>query len=274
MKLGLNFVPPHNSPEEWADILFSTGYQAVCFPVDYHAPVAVIDRYVSAARERGITIAEVGIWNSPHTPDSHQAQKARRACEEQFRLADYIRAECCVNVSGAAGPLWYGCYEENYSASLYEANVNFVQALCDRVSPSYTCYALEPMQWMLPDSPEQYLQFLKDVDRPHFGVHMDIVNLIHSPYLYTHQEALMERSFRLLGPYIRSCHLKDCLLQKGVSVSFQEVPLGEGGIQAELYLNHIRELNPDLPVLLEHLPDMEAYDKAFRHAKRLLDSSQ
>ena len=84
----------------------------------------------------------------------------------------------------------------------------------------------------------------------------------------------MEKTFRLLGPYIKSCHLKDCLLPKGISVSFQEVPLGEGGIQAELYLNHIRGLNPDLPVLLEHLPDMEAYDKAFRHAKRLLDSSQ
>ena len=52
MRLGLNDVPKHSSPEEWAEILANAGYRAASFPVDYHAPVSVIDAYVKAARER------------------------------------------------------------------------------------------------------------------------------------------------------------------------------------------------------------------------------
>lgn len=69
MRLGLNDVPKHSSPEEWAEILANAGYRAASFPVDYHAPVSVIDAYVKAARERDILIAEVGVWNSPNRPD-------------------------------------------------------------------------------------------------------------------------------------------------------------------------------------------------------------
>lgn len=267
MRIGLNDIPAHSSPEEWAGILAEKGYQAATFPVDYHKPVHVIDAYVKAAKERDIMIAEVGVWNSPHHPDKETARAAREACEEQFKLADYIRAECCVNVSGAAGPVWYGCYRGNFERALYEENVEFIRGLCDRVKPQYTSYVLEPMQWMLPDSPEQYLQFLKDVDREHFGVHMDVVNFIKDPYIYTHKEELISRAFDLLGPYIRSCHFKDCLLGEGATMAIREVPAGEGTMEFAPYLRRIKDLERDIPVLLEHLNSMEAYDKAFAVCK-------
>ena len=270
MRLGLNFTPPHETPEEWADILIERGYRAASFPVNYKAPAHVIDAYVKAAAERDIMIAEVGVWNSPHHPDPEQAALAREACLEQLRLAEYIGAECCGNVSGAAGPAWYGCYMENYSRRLYQENVEFIRDLCDRVKPKNTCYALESMQWMLPDSPEQYFQFIKDVDRDGFKVHMDMVNFIRDPYLYTHQEELAGRTFGLLGKDIRSCHLKDCLMEDGTTVVIHEVPAGEGGVDLGMYLNHIKALDREVPVLLEHLPDMETYDRALAHVKSLL----
>ena len=269
MRLGLNAVPAHRTPEEWADILAAKGYRAASFPVNYKASVSVIDAYVKAAHERDIMIAEVGVWNSPHHPAPEEARLAREACLEQFRLADYVRAECCVNVSGAAGTVWYGCYGDNYSPKLYEENVEFIRSLCDTVKPEYTCYALEPMQWMLPDSPEQYLQFVKDVDRESFAVHMDMVNFIKDPWNYTHQEELADRTFSLLGSRIRSCHLKDCLMESGTTVAIHEVPAGEGCVDLGMYLRHIADLDRDLPVLLEHLPDMETYDRALAHVKGL-----
>ena len=88
MRLGLNFTPPHETPEEWADILIERGYRAASFPVNYKAPAHVIDAYVKAAAERDIMIAEVGVWNSPHHPDPEQAALAREACLEQLRLAE------------------------------------------------------------------------------------------------------------------------------------------------------------------------------------------
>ncbi len=271
MRLGLNDVPKHSSPEEWAEILANAGYRAASFPVDYHAPVSVIDAYVKAARERDILIAEVGVWNSPNRPDEEGTRCAQEACEEQFRLADYVRAECCVNVSGAAGQIWYGCYAENYAPWLYDKNVTFLQKLCDRVKPEYTCYALEPMQWMLPDSPKQYRKLLADVDREHFAVHMDVVNFFKDPYTYTHKKEVIDEAFDLLGPYIRSCHVKDCILEEGTTVAIREIQPGEGTMDLAAYFKRIEETSADMPALLEHLTDMEAYGKALAVCKSVCD---
>ena len=264
MRLGLNYVPVHSSPEEWAEILSSKGYRAASFPADYRTPVSLIDAYVRAAQSRDIKIAEVGIWNSPHGTD---AQTARQVCLEQFRLAEYVRAVCCVNVSGAAGERWCGCYAENFTEKLYSEHVDFIRSLCDTVKPRYTVYALEPMQWMVPDSPEQYLQFIKDVDRPGFAAHMDIVNFIKDPFTYTHTDELINRAFDLLSPYIKSCHLKDCRMDEGITVAIREVPAGEGIVNHKVYLDRINRLDPEMPVLLEHLPDMTAFNKAFDYVR-------
>lgn len=70
MRLGLNFTPPHETPEEWADILIERGYRAASFPVNYKAPAHVIDAYVKAAAERDIMIAEVGGMEFAPSPGS------------------------------------------------------------------------------------------------------------------------------------------------------------------------------------------------------------
>ena len=54
MRIGLNFTPPHESPEQWAEILEDCGFRAASFPVDYRAPVGLIDAYTKAAREHDI----------------------------------------------------------------------------------------------------------------------------------------------------------------------------------------------------------------------------
>ncbi len=269
MRFGINAAPKHSSPEEWAAILVQKGYRAASFPVDYKASVNVIDAYVKAAKENKICLAEVGVWRTPYHPDAALAAEAREACLEQFRLAEYIQAECCVNIAGAAGDDWDGCYAEHYTQEYYDRNVRFIQELCDKVNPKYTCYSLEPMPWMVPDSPEQYLQFIKDVDRAGFGVHMDAINWVNTPYVYVHKEEMIDRAFDLLGDQIRSIHIKDCVLDPGNTVAIREVPMGEGTFPLAHYMKRIELLGKDVPVLVEHLPDMEAYDKALAVCKKI-----
>lgn len=262
MRIGINFTPPHDSPEQWAEILADRGFRATSFPVDYRAPINLIDAYVKAAQDRDIRIAEVGVWDSPHLPDLDKAQNVQTRCLEQFRLAEYVHADCCVNVSGAAGEKWFYCYRENFDEALYHKNVEFIQRLCDTVKPEHTVYALEPMQWMLPWSPQQYLQFLRDVNRKGFGVHMDIFNFVRDPYTYTHQEQLMEEAFSLLGNSIASSHLKDITMNLGTTVMIQETPIGTGEGKLECYLQHLSQLSTDAPVLIEHLDTLEEYETA------------
>lgn len=262
MRIGINFTPPHDSPEQWAEILADRGFRATSFPVDYRAPINLIDAYVKSAKDHDIRIAEVGVWDSPHLPDLDKAKNVQTRCLEQFRLAEYVHADCCVNVSGAAGEKWFYCYRENFDEALYHKNVNFIQHLCDTVKPEHTVYALEPMQWMLPWNPQQYLQFLRDVDRKGFGVHMDIFNFVHDPYTYTHQEELMKEAFSLLGNSIASSHLKDITMHVGTTVMIQETPIGTGEGELECYLHHLSQLSADAPVLIEHLDTFEEYEAA------------
>ena len=115
MRIGIQYVLPHSSPEEWAEETANMGFRAAVFPIDYTAPVSLIDNYVKAAEASDILIAEVGVWASPFSTDKKEAAAAREACLESFRLADYIGARCCVNVSGAFGRKWYSCYPENFT---------------------------------------------------------------------------------------------------------------------------------------------------------------
>ncbi len=269
MRLGINFTPYHTSPEEWAEIISKAGYRASCFPTNYKAPVSLIDRYVKAAKDNDILIAEVGVWNSPFSSDPEKAKANRDYCVEQYRLADYVKANCCVNVSGSVGEVWDFVYKENFTPEMYERNVEFVRYLIDTVKPKNTPYSLEPMPWMIPSSVGEYRCFIDDVDSPFCKVHMDIFNFVNTPYLYAYQEKLMDEAFELLGKDIVSCHIKDIKMAQGATVAIHEAPIGEGVWNQRYYLEKINALNPDMPVLIEHLGRFEDYNKALAHLKSL-----
>ena len=270
MRYGVNTTFAHETPQDWAQGLQQAGYRASCFPVSWRTPLKLVDEYVAAAREFDILIAEVGVWNSPHASDAAAARQAKEDLFSALEFADYVGARCCVNISGAAGPVWNLCYRENYDSALYEKNVLLVQALLDRVQPKHTFFTLEPMQWMLPDSPQQYLQFLRDVDRPRFGVHMDATNFINSPRTFVEFDDVVDQSFDLLGPYIKSCHVKDCCLDETrYSFCVHEVPCGDGVLDVGHVLDRIAALDDDMPVLFEHLKAPAQFARCLAHVKKI-----
>ena len=270
LRLGMNHTVAHETPEEWASFLADHGFRAASFPADYTAPVHLIDAYVKEAAARDIQIAEVGVWTSPWNTDPQEAEKGKERCLEQLRLAEYIHARCCVNVSGAAGPDWAACYRENYAPALYEKNVEFIQYLIDTVKPQHTCYSLETMQWMVPWSVEQYVQVIRDVDRPAFKVHLDPFNLISDSYTYTHQKEVVDEAFDRLGGQIVSFHIKDVIMDPGLSVMIRETQIGTGSFDHKYYLEKIASLgDPDMPALIEHRPDPQDYLDAMEYLKKV-----
>ena len=272
MRLGIQFTLPHTSPEQWVDEIREMGFRAAVFPVDYTAPVSLIDAYVDAAKAGDIEIAEVGVWNTPFTPDEKAAAAAKEKCMEQLRLADYIGARCCVNVSGAFGPVWYYCYPENFTETAYRKNVEWIQELLDTVKPEHTCFALESMPWMLPSSPEESLRILHDVNSPRFKAHLDICNLVRDPETYVHMDELIDRSFSLLGREIVSLHLKDIIMEEIYTVHITEVIPGRGRMNIPRYLQRIQELgDDDMPVMIEHLPDKASYAEALHYVSSVLN---
>ena len=273
MRLGIAASLPHETPEEWAKKHKDAGLGAVVFPCNADAPREWIERYRDAAWDNDLVIAEVGIWNNPLDRDPQKRKQNLDRCIAQLALADFVHANCCVNISGSTGALWDGGYAENYTRETFEEIVETVRYILDAVHPTHTEYSLEPMPYMLPDSPETYLELARAVDRPGFGFHMDAVNLLNSPRRYFGNREFVSHCFSLLGNRVKSCHLKDTRMEpSALTVTIRECVFGEGGFDMLHYIRTAEAVDPEMPMIIEHLPTYEAYDRAVAHIRMLTEA--
>lgn len=264
MRLGISSPLRHENPKEWAEKLAALGCRAAPFPVNSDAPDELIDAYMQAAQEHDIQIAEVGIWRNALTDEDAVAYSIR-----QLRLAERVRARCCVNVAGTTGPVWDGGYRENFSRDTWDRTVRMIRRIIDAVKPQHTEFSLEPMPWMIPTGPEEYLRLIRDVDRERFGVHMDIINMINCPERYFFPEQFVDHCFDLLGSRIRSCHLKDIHMPQELTFQLRECACGHGEFPIAHYLRRIEQTDPDMPVIIEHLDRDEEYIDRLRYVQEL-----
>ncbi len=271
MRLGGPVFIESQDPMAWVAAHRQLGYSAAYCPVDSKASDDVVQAYARAAQAADIVIAEVGAWSNPMHPDAGKRRQALAYCQEQLALADRIGARCCVNIAGACGEQWDGPYAENLTDTAFEAIVESVRAIIDAVRPTRTYYTLETMPWMYPDSAESYLRLLRAIDRPRFAAHLDPVNLICSPQRYFANGDLIREGFELLGPYVRSCHGKDIALSGRLTVHLDEVVAGRGALDYRAYLDGLSRLDPDTPLMLEHLHQPEEYDEAARYVRSVAD---
>lgn len=270
MRLGGPLFQPYTDPDAWIAALKAKQYGAAPCPVGPDADDEAIEAFADAAEAAGIVIAEVGAFGpNPLSPHADIRRAAIAATQQRLLLAEKIGARCCVNIAGSRSDdretpgLWDSPHPDNLSQETFELIVETVREIIDGVMPKRTCYSLEPMPWVLPDSPETYLRLIEAIDRPNqFAVHLDPVNLVTSPRLAFHSAELIERCFKLLGPHIRACHAKDIAIEHKLTVHMNEVRPGLGLLDYKALLRGIESLGPDTPLILEHLPTEAEYDKA------------
>jgi sugar phosphate isomerase/epimerase len=267
MRLGGPVYGDCSTPEAWVQAVRSRGYSAAFCPVGPDAPDDVVEAYERAAAKAGIVMAEVGAWSNPISPDPEIRAKALALCKERLALAERIGARCCVNIAGSLGDKWDGPHPLNLSDEAFELTVETVREIIDAVQPTRTFYTLETMPWVFPDSADSYLRLIEAIDRPQFAVHLDPVNLVSSPQRYYHTGALIRDCFEKLGPYIKSCHAKDIKLADRLTVHLDECRIGLGAMDYRAYLTELARLDPDTPLMLEHLPSAEEYALAAAHVR-------
>jgi sugar phosphate isomerase/epimerase len=269
MRLGGPVFLSQVAPDSWISSLKASGYRAAYCPIDASASSLEIQAYASAARQAGVIIAEVGAWSNPLSPDAEISRKAVEHCQKQLALADEIGAVCCVNIAGSCGARWDGPHADNLTRATFERIVVIVREIIDAVHPVRACYTLEPMPWMYPDSPDSYLDLIYAIDRDHFAVHLDPVNLICSPQRYFSNGDFLRECFKKLGPYIKSCHAKDILLSDHLTTHLDEVRPGLGCLDYRVFLREINRLPVDTPLMLEHLPLQEEYVQAAQYIRSI-----
>ena len=264
MRLGTSSPLAHSSAEEWAENQIKLGMGAVVFPVQSDEPEAKIIEYKEAAERHGLMIAEVGIWRNALSLDPDERKKNMDYAVEQMRLADFLGARCAVNVAGAFGPRWDGHYKENFTKEARQQTVKMVQDIIDRADVKNTYFTLEPMPWMIPTGPADYVKLLEEVERDRFLVHLDIINMTNSIDRYYNAEALVDECAELLG-------IKDIHLEEDYTVHLTECPPGCGEFPLRYYIEKMNEIDPEMPVILEHLNTDEEYLKYMAYLKKELD---
>ncbi|MBP5152568.1 MAG: sugar phosphate isomerase/epimerase [Lachnospiraceae bacterium] len=270
MRLGTSSPLWYRSAEEWAENQVKLGCAAVVFPVQSNEAETKIVEYKEAADRAGLTIAEVGIWRNALSPDPNERKKNMDYCVEQLKLADYVGARCCVNVAGAFGPVWDGAYRENFSPEARKETVGMVREIIDRAHVKNTFFTLEPMPWMIPTGPDDYLRLIEEVDRDRFAVHMDVFNMINSIDRYFNAVEFVDECAEKLGSLIKSCHLKDVHLGEAFTVRLEECAPGQGEFPIRHYAEKMHGIDPDMPMILEHLKKDEDYFKYMDYLKEEL----
>lgn len=270
IRLGAPIFVKTDDPEALAQAHVKLGYRAAyCPPVNLgDAPrIAAIRK---AFDKHDVVIAEVGRWCNLLDADPAKRKANLAAVTEGLALADAIGARCCVDIAGSySTEQWYGPHPDNLSRKFFDATVENARTIIDTVKPKTARLCLEMMGWALPDSADSYLELMKAVDRPAFGVHLDPCNLINSPVRFYRNTELLNECFDKLGPHIVSCHAKDLTWDVEMNVHFREVPPGKGKLDYATYLRRLAALGHDAPLMIEHCASEAEYDEARQHIQKL-----
>lgn len=273
MRLGAPVHPEVPTPTSWIAALQAEGYAAAYCPINADADAITRRAYVQAAADADIVIAEVGAWSNPLSADPDERKAALATCRTQLALADDIGARCCVNIAGSCGQPWDGPHPDNLTPATFDLIVDTVRTILRAVNPSRTTYTLEPMPWMFPHTADSYLALIKAIDHPHFGVHVDMVNVINSPERYFGNADLIREWFSKLGPYVRSCHAKDTRLDTRLTTHLDEVRPGLGNLHYPTLLTELAKLDRDTPLMIEHLAGEADYRLAAAHIRDVAAAS-
>lgn len=268
MRIGGSVEKAYSNPEEWYELVKELGYSAVLPPFGKDTPQSDKREYLECIKKHDLIIGEVGIWRNTLSVNDDERKSASEYAKSQLAFADEIGANCCVNIVGSRGIIWDGFHEDNYSADTYTLIVDSIREIIDAVKPKNTFYTIEPMPWMVPDSPDEYLQLIKDVNRDSFGVHLDFVNMINCPKRYVLCSKFIEECFQKLGPFIKSIHGKDVFMEQKYTTVIHEVMPGKGIIDYKKVALLCEKLGKDTVLFVEHLPDFESYKQAAAYVRR------
>jgi sugar phosphate isomerase/epimerase len=258
VRLGGPVPGNFTDPAEWVRAVKTLRYGAAYCPVQPGVPSELIRSFRTEAKKNNIIIAEAGAWSNMLHEDEKIRKENIKKNIDALQLADEIGAACCVNISGARGEVWDGPYPGNYTKETFDLIVETVRYIIDQVKPVTAFYSLEPMPYMLPDSPDSYLDLIKAIGRKQFGAHLDPVNMISSPQRYFNNGAFLKECFQKLGPYLKSIHAKDIKILPKLTVHLEECRPGTGSLDYAVFLQETSRFK-DIPFMMEHLEKQEDY---------------
>lgn len=263
IRLGAPIFVKSDDPEVLARAHVECGYKAAYCPPLNAGQTDKIRAVREAFARCDVVIAEVGAWSNMIGPEQDKRSKNLAMVAERLALAEEVGARCCVNYAGTVEPgRDWGPLAANFSRETFDLIVQTVRDLLAAVKPTRTKFTLEVMRTCPPDSVDNYLELIRAIDRPAFGVHLDPANMFYSPRQCFDSGATILDAVRRLGPWIASCHAKDLTVRPGLAVHIDECVPGTGVLDYRAYVDGLAALGRDVPLMLEHLKTEAEYRQA------------
>ena len=247
-------------PSAWARRARELGYGAVYVPDCRLGDRARIDAINAATEKENVVIAEVGRWVNLADRDPEKRKKNLDYVTEGLALAEELGARCCVDIAGSmAEEPWFGPDPGNLTDDFFDLAVENARKIIDAVKPRRTKFAYEMSGWAYPYDVDSYLRLIEAIDRPQFGVHVDICNAVNDPWKFWGTSALINDIFDRLGDRILSCHAKDIRWVAEKNIHFVECVCGEGNVDWGTALRRLAALPQDVPLMIEHMSGEAEY---------------
>jgi sugar phosphate isomerase/epimerase len=268
IRLGGPTYLKSDDPRELAREHRRLGYSAAYCPAADVKDAARCQAIEAAFKAENVVIAEVGAWKNMLDPDTTVRKANLDYVTNRMALAEAVGAKCCVDIAGSFNPkVWYGPHRDNFSKQFFDATVENCRHVIDAVKPKRTKFTVEMMGWIIPETADRYLQLIKAIQRPAFGVHIDVCNVINSPEKFYNNAAVTQELFNKLGRWILSCHAKDLAWTPEMNLHFVEVIPGRGELDYKPYLKALTAI--DAPLMLEHLKNAEEYSEGATHIRKV-----
>jgi sugar phosphate isomerase/epimerase len=164
-----------------------------------------------------------------------ETRAARTA--ELKQIADFAKTMGLTAVG-----LHIGFVPHDMSDPLFRQVVAVTRDVCDHLKHNQQALHLETGQ----ETADALLQFIGEVGRDNLFINFDPANMI----LYGTGNPI--EALKKVGKYVRSIHCKDAKWAKNPGREWgQEVPLGEGDVNMELYLRTLKEIGYTGPLTIE-----------------------
>lgn len=179
--------------------------------------------------------------------------------QEMKEISDFARLLGCDVIA-----LHLGFVPHDTSLPLYQEVIDVTRELCSHASQNDQALHLETGQ----ETAEGLLQFIDDTKLDNLFINFDPANMI----LYGTGEPI--EALKKVGSFVRSVHCKDATWSDQPGKTWgAEVPLGEGQVNIENYLQTLLEIGYRGPLTIEReIPEEPERQKAeINHAFSLLN---
>jgi hexulose-6-phosphate isomerase len=225
--IGDNMIPQGWSFEQGLELIKKAGYDGVELWLgdvpwfQMKTTDAEVNELLRKVQNAGLVVSNVSTGLHWETPLSARDPKVRdqavRIVERQLETAQLLKTDAILVVAGLVT-------EEVPYNEVYQRCVDVLQPLGDKAAEAKVklgCENCNAEQRFLM-GPREFQSFLKDINKPYVGIHLDVGNI--------HETGFAEQWIEIHGPNITRIHLKDVKKHRG--------RCGEESVYTNLFLGN------------------------------------